>query len=288
MTSARNTAQRHARKANRQARSAAQNPALKLLTRWGYVVRGVLYGVMGLLALGLALGRAGHGADQRGALAVLVGSPFSRLVLVLLAAGLVAYALWGFVRAVYDPLHRGKDLPGLAARLGFAWSGFAYAALLLVILQLLFGATDPQTLHADSVQTTVARALAAPMGVFVTAIAGVIGIVAGLGQFVDAWRAPFMRDLKQAEMSGAEEDWARWLGRYGLIARGTIFVATGWFILQAAVHHNATMAHGFGAAFDQIQREPFGNVVVAVLGLGFIALALHSLAYARWVRTLHG
>jgi hypothetical protein len=288
MAAARQTADRSARKANRHARSFVENPGLKLLTRWGYVVRGLLYGVMGFLALGLALGLAGHGADQRGALALMVSNSLSRVVLVLFAGGLAAYSLWGFVRAVYDPLHRGKDLPGVTARLGFAWSGFAYAALLLVVLQLLFGATDPQRLHGDSVPSTVARALAAPMGVLLTAIAGLIGIIAGLGQFVDAWRAPFMRDLKQGEMNKAEEDWALWLGRYGMIARGVIFTLTGWFILQAAVHQNAAMAHGFGAAFDQIQRRPFGNVVVAVLGLGFVALALHSFAYARWVRTLHG
>ena len=280
-------ARSEARQAKREVREATGNPWLKLAMRFGYVVRGVLYGVMGSLALALATGHAGHPADQRGAVAVLALNPFAKLVLAACGLGLVAYSLWGFVRAFYDPLRRGDDVPGLAARAGFAWSGFAYASLLLVVVQLLFGG-DPGQLDGDSVQALVARALLTPAGRLATVAAGVIGVAAGLGQFVDAYRAPFRRDLKRREMSEEEVATAAWLGRYGMVARGVIFTMSGWFILQAGVHADATMAHGFGAAFDALMRGPAGHVAVAVVGVGFIALALHSLACARWVRMMPG
>ncbi len=282
-----NDAKGKARRANRKARRAAANPWLQAVTRWGYVVRGVLYGVMGLLALAVATGRAGHGADQRGALLLLIGNPFWRVVLAAVAIGLLPYSLWGFIRAVYDPFGRGDDAPGIAARLGFAWSGIAYASLLLVVLQLLFGA-DPGTLRSDSVQDTVGRALAAPMGVLGTGAAGLIGIAAGLGQFLDAYRAGFVHDLDRRDMNKTEERTDLWLGRYGLFARGVIFTITGWFVLEAAIHANATQARGFGAAFDKLAQSPFGTLLVAVVGLGFVALALHSFIYARWAKMLRG
>lgn len=274
-----------AHRAKREVKEAAGHPALKLAMRFGYVVRGVLYGVMGLLALELAVGRTRSGTDQRGALALLVANPAAKLVLAAMGVGLLAYALWGFVRAIFDPLRRGKDVPGITARLGFAWSGIAYTSLLVVVVQLLFGA-DPGHLGQDSVQAQVAAVLVTPPGRLATVVAGGIGILAGLGQFVDAWRAGFRDDLKAAEMSEEEEATALWLGRYGMVARGVIFSMTGWFILQAGLHQDAGQAHGFGAAFNELLKQPYGHIAVAVVGLGFLALALHSFAYARWVRMM--
>jgi hypothetical protein len=277
-------AARRARKANRQAKKATANPLVELVARWGYVVRGLLYGAMGLVALLLAVGRVSHGTDQKGALHYFISNPFGTAVLGTFAVGLAGYSLWGVVRAVYDPLNRGHAPTGLVARLGFAWSGIAYASLLLAVVQVLLGARG--TLAKDSVETFVSSALAAPAGQLATGVAGVIAIGAGLAQFVDAWRAGWAKDLKKGEMT--QEEWltAVWFGRFGLVSRGVVFAMTGWFILDAALHQDATRAHGFGAAFDRLLQEPFGHAIVAVVGLGFIALAMHSAAYARWVRMM--
>src|SRR5258708_248868 len=98
----------------------AANPALELLERLGYAVRGALYAVMGLLALRIVFSVAdGQTTDLTGSLVVLVSNPFGKLVLIIAAVGLAAYSLWGFTRAIYDPLHRGSDASGYMARLGF-------------------------------------------------------------------------------------------------------------------------------------------------------------------------
>src|ERR1700682_5965240 len=97
---------------------AAANPLLELLERLGYAVRGALYAVMGLLALGIALGiGGGQATDLSGSLVFLVGNPLGKLVLIVAAIGLGAYSLWGFIRAIYDPLHRGSDASGYMERL---------------------------------------------------------------------------------------------------------------------------------------------------------------------------
>src|SRR5450756_2665935 len=104
----------------RAVKQAAANPQLELLERVGYVVRGVLYAVMGFLALRIALSQPGGKAtDLSGSLVWLIGNPFGKVVLVVTIIGLIAYSIWGFVRAIYDPLHRGRDAMGIAARVGF-------------------------------------------------------------------------------------------------------------------------------------------------------------------------
>jgi len=115
---------------NQTVKRAAANPALELLERLGYLVRGALYAVMGLLALKIVLSVAGGQAtDLTGSLVVMVSNPFGKLVLIIVAIGLGAYSLWGFTRAIYDPLHRGSDASGYMARLGFVSSAVSYAAI---------------------------------------------------------------------------------------------------------------------------------------------------------------
>src|SRR6202163_2208741 len=118
----------------------ATNPTLELLERLGYVVRGVLYVVMGFLAFKIASAQPGGKAtDLSGSLLWLIANPFGKLVLIVAIVGLAAYSLWGFIRAIYDPLHRGRDTKGIAARIGFLTSALSYLAIAFFALHILAG-----------------------------------------------------------------------------------------------------------------------------------------------------
>ena len=263
---------------------AAENPFLALLERLGYVVRGALYAVMGLLALGVALGIVGgQTTDLPGSLVFLTANPFGKLMLVVVVVGLAAYSLWGFIRAIYDPLHRGKGASGYAARLGFVSSAVSYAAIVFLAIQLLAGSSGGA---GNSTQKTIAAILVHPGGGWLTVIIGVVAIVVGLGQFLEAYRATFKEDLKGAEMTNSERVNVVRLGRLGMFARGVTFVVLGWFVAQAGIHHDPAQAQGFGGAFAFLLAQPFGRVILGIVALGFVALGLHSFACARWIRLM--
>ena len=265
---------------------AATNPLLELLERLGYVARGALYAVMGLLLLGVAL-RVGGGqtTDLSGSLVFLIGNPFGRLVLIIFSIGLAAYSLWGFVRAIYDPLHRGSDASGYMARLGFVTSALSYAAIVIFALQILAGSGGAS---GDSTQRTIASVLAHPAGGFLTILIGLVAAGMGVGQFMEAYRATFKKDLEGTEMTASERDVAVGLGRFGMLARGVTFLVIGWFLIQAGIHHDAAQAQGFGGAFLFLLSQPYGRWLVGIIALGFVALGLHSFACARWIRLLGG
>jgi Domain of Unknown Function (DUF1206) len=269
---------------NTAVKRAATSPALELLERLGYAVRGALYAVMGLLALKAAFSVAGgQTTDLTGSLVALISNPFGKLTLIVAAVGLGAYSLWGFVRAIYDPLHRGSDASGYMARLGFLTSALSYAAIVIFAVQLLMGSGAST---GDSTQKTIASVLTHPAGGPLTILIGLIAIGVGLGQFLESYRATFARDLKGAEMSEATRTLAIRLGRFGMFARGVIFVVIGWFVVQAGIHHDPAQAQGFGGAFAFLLAQPFGRVLLGVVALGFVALGLHSFACARWVRLM--
>ena len=173
---------------------AAGNSQLELLERLGYVVRGLLYAVMGILVLRIAVGiGGGQATDLSGSMVFLIGNPLGKLVLIVVIVGLAAYSVWGFIRAIYDPLHRGSDASGYMARLGFVSSALSYAAIVFFGLQILAGSS---TASGDSTKTTIASVLTHPAGGWLTILFGLVAIGVGVGQFVEAYRATFARDLK--------------------------------------------------------------------------------------------
>ena len=263
---------------------AATNPVLELLERLGYVVRGTLYAVMGLLALKIVLSVSGGKAtDLTGSLVVLVSNPSGKLVLIIVAIGLSAYSLWGFTRAIYDPLHRGSDASGYLARLGFVTSALSYTAIVIFAVQLLAGSGATTN---DGTQKTIASVLTHPAGGALTILIGLVVIGIALGQFVEAYRATFAQDIKGAEMSANTRNLVVKFGRFGMFARGVIFLVIGWFVVQAGIHHDPSQTQGFSGAFVFLLAQPFGRILLGIVALGLVALGLHSFACARWIRLM--
>jgi hypothetical protein len=271
-----------AQQASRGAKRAAASPFYEYAARAGYVARGVLYGYMGYAALRIAQTGASRPADQKASLIVVAGLPLGKLILIVGLVAILAYSVWGFFRAIYDPLHRGRDPQGIATRLGFAWSGLSYLILAFFAFGLVTnGSTGSQ---ADGMQQLAAKLMSAPAGVLLTEIAGLVGVAAGIGQFVEAYRAPFRKDEKRHEMSQREKEVTDLLGRAGFVARGIVFALMGWFIFLAGRQHNPGKASGFTGIFTFILAQPFGRLLLMLVALGIIALGLHSVVLARYIR----
>ena len=135
------------------AREATTSPIVETLLRLGYVVRGMVYGVIGLLALQVVIGSGGALTDPQGAIAAMGQTPLGQVLLYIVLAGLVGYGLWGLIRALADPLHKGDSPKGIAERLGFAISGISYLMLGLTNFNLITGrgaaASGTQTAQAQ-------------------------------------------------------------------------------------------------------------------------------------------
>jgi hypothetical protein len=271
----------HAGDANRGAKRAAASPIYQYAARAGYVARGVLYLYMGYAALRIAQTSAGRPADQKASLIVIAGLPLGGFILTAGLVAIVAYSVWGFIRAIYDPLHRGRDPQGIATRLGFAWSGLSYLILAFFAFGLL---TNHAAGQADGMQQLAARLLSAPGGPLLTQVAGLIGVAAGFGQFFEAYRASFKKDEKRGRMSEAERKVSDGLGRAGFVARGIVFALMGWFIFLAGSQHNPGKATGFTGIFTFLLAQPYGRPLLALVALGIIALGLHSVVLARYLR----
>jgi hypothetical protein len=273
------------------ARRATSHPLFESLARLGYAVRGVLYVVVGALAVQLAVGTGGGATSPLGAIEMIGGEPFGaplgvplgRILLAVVAVGLAGYGLWGFVRAVFDPYGHGHDPSGLARRAGYLASGCAYAALVLPTVHLLLGAGGSGAQGGN--QSWVARVLAAPGGAWLVGAAGVVWIVGGgLGQLVQAYRADFRRELETWQMGPAQLRWATRLGRLGLAARGVVFTLVGAFVVWAAAGSDAGRARGLDGALQTVASQPHGQLLLGAVAAGLVCFGVFSLLCARWIR----
>jgi hypothetical protein len=265
----------------------AQSPWLEGLARFGYAVRGVLYGTVGALALEVALGHGGATTDKGGAIAAIGGQPFGKALLVLVILGLIGYALWGVVRALLDPLGRGTDPKGIAQRIGYMISAISYAALIIPTWRFVTG-SEQQSGGGSGPQDLSATLLAQPLGQWLLGLVGVIALGGGLGQIFQAVSGGFQKDFKAWEMSADEMRWASWVARFGLVARGVVFGLGGLFLIQAARTADPKQAKGLDGALQTLAQQPLGPWLLGLVALGLVAFGVYSLACARWIRIRKG
>jgi hypothetical protein len=158
------------------AKKAAYSPVMEALTRVGYGVRGLIYLVMGLLALNVTLGKSGAPTDQQGAIAAIGRQPAGMVLLWVVLIGLVSYSLWGVIRAVLDPLHKGHDLKGLIERGGFLLSAVGYILLIPSTYGFISGAGSTAQ-NKGQTQLSLASVMSTPLGRGAIAIIGMAVIV---------------------------------------------------------------------------------------------------------------
>lgn len=262
-------------------KDAARSEWVSRLAQFGYIVRGLVYGTLGLLAIQIALGGGDRETDQQGAIRALASQSFGGALLIVIAAGLAGYALWGFVRAVFDPLNKGTDLKGWAQRAAYLVSGLTHAGLSIGAIRLLRGA---QREGSEQTVSFTASLLEKPFGAWLVGVVGLWVIGAGIGEFYLAATQNFKKDFELGKLSEGERKLATVLGRIGLAARGVVFSLTGLFVIQAGLTADAQRSRGLDGALEALAASPFGPALLGTVALGLIVFGVYSAFCARWMR----
>jgi hypothetical protein len=241
----------------------------ELLTRTGFAARGILYGLIGWLAL-----KSGRTEDGSGVLAWL-DSGGGRVLLAAMGVGFLFYAAWRLAEAWLDTGGKGHEAKGLAIRAGGAVSGFIHLFLGGAALVHAIG-DDNGGGGGDSAQQGAEAVLSVPGGWAMVLLGAALLAATGLFQIVRAWTASFMNSLAP---SGSARSAICWLGRAGYLARGIVFLVMGLFLFRAGMEEKSSEAGGIGQALSSLPS----NLQMAVAA-GFLLFGLFSLAEARYRR----
>jgi hypothetical protein len=252
--------------------------AFEVLARAGFVARGIVYGIIGVLALDVAVGHGGKLTDQQGALRAVEEQRFGHVLLTLLAVGLGGYSLWRLFRAILGHGPEGAD-SGLD-RLGALGSSIVYGVMCMIAIQLLAGSSGA----TGSTEKTASGAFSWPGGRWLVGIAGLVLIGVGVYQLIRGVRRKFLDDSKTEEMSPRTKTWITWIGTVGHVARAVVFGLVGVFLVKAAADYSAKEAIGLDGALAKLYNHAYGPWLLGAVAAGLVAFAIFSLSEARYRR----
>ena len=263
-------------------RRAGQSPWVERLGRAGLVAKGVMYAVVGILAIKVALGGREESPDRQGALDAIAQQPFGRGLLVLLALGLAGYALWRLAQGFLDRDNEGEGPKGLVKR-GSAIARAGWYGLLAV---LTFDRVLERSSKSGSSneQQTTAGVFDLPLGRYLVYGAGLAFLGAAAFNGYRAVTCKFNKKLKTAEMGDAEEAAATGVGILGHLARMVVFGLIALFLLRAAWEFDPKKARGLDGALLEISQQAYGGLLLGAVAVGLLAYALYCFVQARYRR----
>ncbi len=265
------------------ARASANSTWVNALARIGLAAKGVSFGIVGVLAGKLALGDGGAATSREGAFARLAKEPFGEALLIALAFGFGAYAVWRFVQAFFDKEGEGEGPVGLAKRATFFGRGLIYSGLTWAAINVVTEAHETRSQNERAREAT-AHVLSWPAGRWLVAIAGV-GI-AGIGLF-NGYRGltqSFLERWNTSEMGGTAREWLARIGTVGLVARMIVFGLIGGFLVKAALEYDPEDAIGIDGALQKVAAQTYGSFLLGVVAVGLIAYGIFGLLEARYRR----
>jgi hypothetical protein len=261
------------------ARRAADSPAAHVMARAGLTARGIIYILVGWVAILISLGRSTREADQLGALQLLVGKPYGVVSLWLLGIGFAAYALWRLSEAVYGVTGEGH---GAGPRLKSLARAIIYAGFAALTFQVISGAHSSEAGRQEDVTAKVMHHH--PGGQWLIGIIGLIVVIAGLILIVEGIRRKFMKQLDTSRMSQRTRRVVKWLGMIGTAARGLVFALAGVLVIDAAITYSPAKAGGIDKALLSLRNQPFGDFLLGLAAAGLIIFGIYGLCEARWRR----
>ena len=263
-------------RASAKARRASNSRPVQVLARAGLAARGVIYVLIGWVAILVALGKTTQETDQRGALQLLSGKPYGLVSLWLLCIGFAAYALWRLSEAAFGVTVDGN---GAGPRLKSLGRALVYASFAVTTFSVITGAKRSQS---GQEQDWSARVMSHPGGRWAVGLAGVIVVVVGVVLVLQGARRTFMKYLRTGEMSPRARRVVERLGVIGTVARGLVFALAGGLVVVAAVRYQPAKAGGLDTALNTLRDQPFGEVALIAAALGLIIFGVYGLCEARW------
>lgn len=240
------------------------------LVRLGYAARGLVYLLLGYLALSTA-GKAQNG--QNAVFDLLQDVPLGQPLLYLAALGLLAYAAFKLIDAASDVENHGDDTKGRAKRIGSGASGIAHLVLAYTAYRFATGDRQQAGGEAGS-QQVAAGALTWDLGPAVLGLIGLGFIVGAAMQAKSAWDAGFMK-----RVGGGAPPYIEPIGRAGHAARAVVFLLIGWSLVRGAWLSQASEIKGLGEALVALSGT---GLLYTLVAAGLILFGLFSMIVARY------
>lgn len=254
---------------------------IKKLARTGYVAKGVVYGLIGILTFMAAFNMGGQTSGQLQVIDFIEKQTFGNILLVLITLGLLSYSFWRFFQAITDPEDIGKDKKGKAKRAGFFISAIIYLSIAgYAIMKLVnIGASS----GSGSTQNGMMSFLTGDIGVYIFAVIGIGLLATSFFQFKKAINKDFLEKFDYKSITEEKRrKTIKNMGYLGLISRGIIFGILAFFFIRAAIEHNTGNIKSTTDAFAFLHESPMGSWLMGIVAAGMVCYSIYVFMMAKY------
>jgi Domain of Unknown Function (DUF1206) len=263
------------------AEQAADSTSLEWLARGGLIAYGVVHLLVGWLALQIAWGiSAGTSADTSGALQTLAHQPLGKVLLWVVAVGLVALALWQASEAIWGHPDRDRGTR-VRKQVTSGAKAVVYAALAVSAALVALGSGSSSSQSQEQATTGV---LAWPGGRVLVVAAGLVIVGVGVASIIKGIKESFTEEINTSSMSPTARTGVLRLGQVGYIAKGVALSVVGGLLSYATLTFDRQQAQGLDGALHTILAQPFGRFLLTAVALGFVAFGLFAILQSRYRR----
>jgi len=249
-------------------------PASDGLVRLGRVAlatQEILYGIIGLLAVQVAFGNSQAKPSQRGALESVVRQPFGQILLVVVAVGLAAHALWRLALAARGDPGSDEDGGSLAKRAGNLGRAAIYIALTAAAVRIILQAGRSDK---GGPQHSTAEVLGWPGGKWIVIAAGLGVLGAAVWNAYKAVKQSFVNNLDQSRFDESRRKLVRGVGTGGYLGRAGAFALVGWFLVKSGLDSDANKTQGLDGALRKLAVASHGRLLLLLLAAGLILFGI--------------
>jgi hypothetical protein len=257
---------------------AADSKPLEYLARGGFVCYGVIHLLFAWLALQVAFGHPAKEGDQSGALQSLAGLSYGKVLLGVIAVGMVGLAIWqAFEAAIGESGPRTKA--AIAERVINGVRAVIYLWLAWTAVKVLRGVNAD---IAGNQQKNSSQLMSQTDGRWLVGLIGVVVVGVGAGLFAYGYTKKFLKHLNTQQMSPSVRKSTRRLGISGYLAKGIAYAIVGILVVTAAVTYQPDQARGLDAALKTLTSHAYGNWLLAVIAVGFAAFGIYCFFQAKY------
>lgn len=273
-----------AKQAERLAEETVERPWVRMLSRIGFVAKGILFVVIGVSAILLAAGlRGGRITDPVGAMASIAQYPGGKFLLALLFIGALGHGVWNILRGIGDVDNAGKGVKGIIARSAAVGIGIFYLILAATAFQIVVSySVSPENGRGEELVAWLF--LSVPLGALVIVMIALGFFGAAIHECYSGISGKFQENYKTWKLTPGVEMAVTVLGWISFTTRAALYVIVGYFFFLAANLNDARQAQGVDGALLSLAQSRYGSILLFVSGFGLVCHGVLAFFEAKYRR----
>ncbi|MEJ7913028.1 MAG: DUF1206 domain-containing protein [Chitinophagaceae bacterium] len=262
--------------------SGRTSSSLHSMARVGFVAKGLLYLLVGVLAYMAAFeigGQSNKEGGKAGAFKMILELPAGRVLLGAVAIGLLCYAAWRLVQVFSSEGNEGDNKKKIGKRMAYFLSALAYLSFAFLALKTVTGSAKEE---GGAQQDLVARLLNLSYGQVLLIIAALTIAAVGIYQFWFGYSGKFKKHVSTGAAGKATSSVLEKAGKLGYAARGIVWLIISWLLISATIHHNSREAGDTSKAFQFLEDASYGSYLLGAVGFGLACYGVFNFLRARF------